>query len=168
MKNVLKGIVACSLLILVAFAGADDYKAQIQKGHDMVSKMALKNDGAGLSKALASFTTKDFVWKEQNGTKLTLAQWQGMMQSQMKMIKVTAWKFTLKDFKQAGNTLTNMTTLNMTATMKNPKTGKPSVVKSVSTARETYVKVGKDWKLKMIESLTDKSTVDGKPMTGGM
>jgi len=163
MIKLMKGVVvAACLMAMVAVAGADDLKAQVQKAHDTVSKLALKNDSAALSKAMAGFVTKDFVWKEQGQT-MNLTQWQGMLQQQMKAIKITGWKFTSKNLKQAGNSATGTAVLDMSATMKNPQTGKTSVLKSLSTAKETYVKVGGAWKLKSLEILSDKSTIDGKP-----
>lgn len=152
------------IFALCTSAFASD-EADIKAVHTAFAKVALTNDIKKIVKAADAMMAKDFTMV-QGGQTMSKTQWMEMVKSQMGMAKISKWSFSHKNIKVKGNTATLVTTLVVSATMKNPQTGKDSKIDSTSVSNETMVKNGGKWQVKKLVSVSDKTLIDGKPAGG--
>jgi len=114
-------------------------------------------------KGVVATGTPDFVSIE-NGTKMDAKQSQKMLEMEfqsMKSIKELYYKPTKIEVK--GTNATVLSNFKMVATM-GGEGGKTHEMTGSGTSKETLLKTKKGWLIKSMETLTSKSTMDGKPM----
>ena len=90
----------------------------------------------------------------------------GIKQMFAMVTKITSAHSTVKSASLSGNKLTALVDNTMTALMKSPK-GKMVTLADHSTDREVWIKTSGGWKVKSVNTLTDKMTVNGKPFGPG-
>lgn len=156
------------LLILASFlavtaAQAQSLRATIDASNAAVAKAMLKKDFKALNKAIKSTVTPDFVYVEA-GQKQDV----DTMLSHMKtgiggMGKVTVAKAKVLSLKEKGSTAMAKAEHTIGGTMPGPD-GKPHVMVIIGSVEETYVKKGGKWKMSKMVWLSQKMTMDGKPM----
>jgi len=117
-----------------------------------------------------SVGTEDFKMKEPSGKTMTGQQVQEMMKAQLAMVKkITESKISITKFEQKGDTAVVTTKMVLAGELMpmDEKDKKVHKLQSTTTSRDHWVKTKKGWKVKLVEALTDKTTIDGKPMNMG-
>ena len=154
--------IACS----AAFASAaqSDFKSFITGEVKLVSQ-AFANKDAGFFKKIAA---PGFTETEAGGKTYTAAQAMQQINTQFAMCKSMTSTFKVVSAKSSGNTGTAVTHGHATIVLKPGKDGKSHVIAMDDAATETWVRIGKSWKIKsLVSSAPTNMTMDGKPMKGG-
>ncbi|MBS1717046.1 MAG: nuclear transport factor 2 family protein [Armatimonadetes bacterium] len=158
----LAALLACTA---VSFA-ADNAKTAISKAYTQFDFYVVKGSLKDLESFLNRTSTNDFTMKQMGQTfdkKAVIAQ----MKQQLSMGKVNESKTKVKSIVINGSTATVMTSGSFKMTMKGKNQDKAHVFAGQSETKDTWVKEGRVWKMKSIESVSDKMTMDGKPINPG-
>jgi hypothetical protein len=150
-------------VLAVAVVALADDQSEIKSIHDRFTKAALANKVPLMLKVADAVTTSDFVVIEK-GKKITKEQWLETIKGQMGQVKITKWVFTLKNLKVKGNSASVVTTLAVSGQISDPNTGKSVSLDSVSVSNETLAKVNGRWKMRKLDSISDKTLIGGKPV----
>ena len=153
--------VSFAALSLVAISSAD-LRSDIKQMNAVVGNAMVKGDMKMLSKVIKAGVTNDFTYVEQGKT-MTCDQMLETMKAGFSQMKTTSAKTEIVSLKEKGNSGMATEKHMMTGTMTGPdkKTHKMSYV---GTSTETYVKVGKEWKMSKMVWGMEKMMMDGKPM----
>jgi ketosteroid isomerase-like protein len=157
MRRVLS-LLAVPLALVSASAVRADDKAEINALYAKATAAVKARD----AKAIQSLETPDFV-EVLGGTKLNGAQTAEMMAQQFKVIKkfdtvrMSADKIDVKG-KTAVVTAGSSFTCSMTG-----QDGKSHKMASKVVTKDTLTKTPKGWLFSKVESLSDSTTMDGKP-----
>jgi Tfp pilus assembly protein PilE len=155
-------LLAVSMLATVALAGPGD-ETYIRTAHDQFAKAALSNSYKTMEKSIMQNMTADFKYKSPNGRSETRTQWLQMMKQEFQRgMKFSAFKFTVGKITVNGKTASVQSSLTAKGSGMGPDK-KNHVFGSTSKAVETWVKEGSKWKIKMIDTKSEKMTMDGKP-----
>jgi hypothetical protein len=142
-----------------------DLRSEIKEMDAVVGNAMIKGDMKMLSKAIKAGVTNDFTYVEQ-GRSMTCDQMLETMKAGLSQMKTTSARTQIVSLKEKGNSAMAVEKHMMAGMMTGPdkKTHKMSYV---GTSTETYVKVGKEWKMSKMVWGMDKMMLDGKPMNPG-
>lgn len=143
-----------------------DAKAEISKAYDIRLKLFKAKDANGLSKLFSDLTTDDVSMEGTGMAGMKKAEMAKMIKSQLGMVQsVKDGSMTLAKWNIKGDSATLEVTEKMEFTMANPQDAKkPMVMKGTTISSDTWVKVGKKWKLKKVKVLKEAYTVNGKKL----
>ncbi len=156
-------ILAGAMLCATAFSY--DANSDFKKFMTSMIPKVEKAFKTGDLKFFEDISTADFTEKEMGKT-YTKAESMAQMKQGLAMGKPSEVKFKLMSSKVMGNTATAVTSGHMVMMMKaqKPKDKAHRMVMDM-WEKQTWVKDGKAWKIKMIEEAKpSKMTMDGKPM----
>ena len=154
-------ITAASLLSIshISYAQKGEEKA-IRAAYATADALYRKKDVAKLMKML----TPDVMYKEVGGKTMNYKEMDALMKQQLGNIQsIDAFKTTIKKLTVKGKTAQSETSMTLKGKVADPQ-GKIHVMTSMSTTRDTWTKTPQGWRMKMIEALSDKMLMDGKPM----
>ncbi len=122
-------------------------------------------------KTIMACGTKDFKFKQKNGPATDAKATGEMLKAQFDAPGKMKTTMKIESCKVTGNTATVVGTMNMAGKMPGPD-GKPHEMTGWSKTKDSLVKEGGQWKIKLIDTLEEKMTMDGKPfnpaaMSGG-
>jgi hypothetical protein len=154
-----------ALLALACAASAEDYK-KVAEQHEREFVAAMKSgDIAWFNKVAAP----DYVEIEANGTKKTKAQSMAEMKQMLKMGHMLSASSKVVAVSGNASKLVVKDSMSMSMSLKlDPKAKKPSIIASTGTYQETWSKVKGKWMIHELRTIKESSTMDGKPMKGGM
>lgn len=117
-------------------------------------------------KTIFAMGTNDFSYVAKNKTKMDRKSAEAMITGQMKMIQeVQTVSNVIKKLTVKGDTAIAIVTGTVKGKMINPgQQGKTLALVSIGDTKDTWIKTSKGWKLKSVEVLSDKTTLDGKPV----
>ena len=157
--------VALTLLLLgaIGIAQADGLRAAVEASNKKISAAMMKKDFAGLDKIFKAGMTKDFTYTEAGKTQSYDTMMSGLKMGLGQYSKITKVSTTIKSISEKGNagTCTAEHVMAGTVVGADKKTHTSSFT---GIAVETYVKVGKEWKMSKMEWKSSKMMLDGKPM----
>lgn len=159
------GALLCPGLLLAGArpASADatsDAQRAIQATYDkMNAALAAKNVNAALA-----YQARDFVATDLNGQKKTTAQLRADMLQVMPAVQSLRSVSRIQQFSLQGNTATVTVGETVRMTLVNPQNRQKANMMSNGVSRDTWVKQNGGWRLKRSQSLSSKSTVNGKPV----
>ncbi len=157
-------LVAIVLLIGVSPA-LPHQTSDARKAMDQMEKQFVKAFMAKDAGWFEKVSTPDFVAIDQHGKKFDKKQAMTQMKELFQALKIEKVTSNIKSLKTSGKSLLVVTETILKGTIPG-KDGKPSKLVDTSTDEETWVKSGKDWKIKLDKTTSDKATLDGKPFTG--
>lgn len=159
---------ALTMLALGAFvvAQASGLRASIEASNKKIQTAMMKKDFATLDKIFKAGMTKDFRYVENGKTEAYDVMMQGIKMGFGQMQKITTVKTKIMTLNEKGNGGTCTSEHTMAGTMVGEDKKKHSM-SFTGASVETYVKVGKDWKMSKMEWKATKMTMDGKPMPMG-
>ncbi len=144
---------------LVAHAQKSEEQA-IKTAYSTADAYYRKKDAGKLMKMLAP----DVSYKEVSGKTMNYKEMDAMMRQQMGMIQsIDTFKTTVKKLTVNGKMALAETSMTMKGKIKDPQ-GKMHTISSLSTTRDTWTKTAQGWRIKHIDTITDKSMMDGKPV----
>lgn len=154
--------VSLTLVGLVAFASADSLKEQINASGVKIGNAMKKKDMKAFEKIVKAGVTSDFKYIE-NGQSMTFDQMFQMMKSSFTMMdKVTTAENKILSLKESGKSATAKVRHTMAGTMK-LQDNKVHKFTMTGVSHDTYKKVGKEWKMSIMDWKESKMTMDGKP-----
>ena len=144
---------------LVAISSAD-LKSDVTSISSKVTGAIMKGDMKSLESVMRSIVTADFKYVE-GGKTMTFDQMWKPMKASMSGIRCTMAKSTVSGLKEKGNMATGVETHHMMGTMigADKKSHKLTVD---GTSTNTYMMVGKSWKMSKRVTGENKMTIDGK------
>ena len=151
-----------TLVGLVAYASADSLKEQINTSSVKIGNAMKKKDMKAFEKIVKAGITSDFKYIE-NGQTMTFDQMFQMMKASFTtMDKVTMAETKILSVKESGKTATAKVRHTMVGTMKlqDNKTHKFTMT---GVSVDSYKKIGKEWKMSVMDWKESKMTMDGKP-----
>lgn len=157
---------------ILAFAAVSAQGAQTQKIAPLYAKLdalSVKKDIAGMTKLLKEISTKDCIFINKQGKKQSPTEVLSDMAMQLSAIgkfeKSTSHidKTTVK-----GDNMVAFVTSNYALLTKAGPDGKTHKIAGTSQSEDTWVKSGSSWKLKLSKTTKESTTMDGKPIPGGM
>jgi ketosteroid isomerase-like protein len=156
------GKVAIGLTVLAGALGVrgDDAsaKAAIQKVEaQMVAAMK-----SGDMDRLTSFVTDDFSVTDGSKKVYNKAQWSKLTAQTLKAVKVKTISMEIVSIHSTGPTAVLHTKSSLVGTL--VQGDKTQALVDTSTDEETWTKTSKGWKLKKDITLSEKGTLDGKPI----
>lgn len=156
---------ALTLLALGAFvvAQASGLRASIEASNKKIHTAMKKKDFVALDRIFKAGMTKDFTYVENGKTETYDVMMQGVKMGLGQMQKVSEVSTKIVSVKEKGNVGTCTAMHTMAGTVVGTDKKKHAMSFS-GTAVETYVKVGKDWKMSKMEWKASKMLMDGKPM----
>lgn len=163
-------LVLVSLVAVVASAQAQSLRAEIEASGKAIGKAMMKKDFVALAKEMKATVTKDFVYIEKGvkGPPQNVDQViAGIKMGLSGMTKVTVAKATVHSLKQKGNTAVAKGEHTIAGITMGPDK-KPHTMVIVGATEDTYVKQGGKWKMSKMVWLSQKMTMDGKPMDPAM
>nr|WP_309689198.1 nuclear transport factor 2 family protein [Armatimonas sp.] len=160
----MKPLLFMAAILLAAPAVAQDtvtLKKTLQAQYNKEAAAFMKKD---IDSAL-SINTSDFTTTDTKGKKLTLAEFKAaFMQittiAQSIKLSSTVEKVTLK-----GDTATVTVSDKSLFTLANPQTGKKAQMEGASRNEDTWVKKSGVWKRQKNRALSNKTLMDGKPVS---
>lgn len=138
-------------------AVADARKA-IQAEYRRLSVAIQRKDLNGFIKGC----TPDCKIKSQQGT-FTIGQWKGMMQSAFQGMEDIRYDVRLDKVMLKGKEAIVMSTQTMEATLTSPQDNKKHRLHSQEKAKDIWTKTAKGWRLRLSETISQRTTLDGKP-----
>lgn len=156
-------LVVVASFLAVAGAQAQSLRSTIESSGAKVGAAMKKKDFNALNKAVKSMVTPDFVYIE-NGQKQNV----DTMLANMKMgigvmQKVTVASAKILTLTEKGNSAKSKAQHTIGGQMPGPD-GKPHTMMIVGTVEETYVKKNGKWLMSKMNWLSQKMTMDGKPV----
>ena len=159
MSNLLRVGVAAVLLTASAGLALADVKSEIQA----VTNKFLKAYKTRDLKAIEKMCTPDFKYKVLNGQVMNLKQSLDMMKAEFSMMpEPAAMTMKVDKVRSRGNIAVAETSGSFKGKMPGPD-GKMHVMAGTGKSRQTYVKTAGGWKTKMVEEVSQKMTMDGRP-----
>lgn len=162
--------VIASLVVAVASAQGQSLRAEADAAGKAIGAAMKKKDFAALSKAMKASCTKDFVYIEKGvkGPPQNIDQViEGIKMGLSSMSKVTVADAKILSLKEKGNTGWAKAQHTMGGITAGPDKKNHTMI-IVGTVEETYVKQGGKWKMSKMVWLSQKMTMDGKPMDPAM
>lgn len=152
-------IAACVLLIFVGGASADKRaERQIRAEYAKTVQYTKAKNVEGLLRQM----TPDFLYKTQKGEVMSKQMVEAVMREQFALMKsIDRRKSTIKKIEVKGNTARVTTEEELAFTFVDAQ-GKPHKAHTKATTRDTWVRTQQGWKVKMTESLSETTTIDGK------
>lgn len=161
-RNAILTLTAAAILLpftLTAYAQKSEEKP-IRAIYAKLDALYRKKDVAKLMKML----TPDATYKEVSGKTMNYKEMDTLMRQQLAAIQsIDAFKTTIKKLTVKGTTAKSETSMTLKGKVTDPQ-GKMHAMTSMSTTRDTWTKTPQGWRIKMIEALTDKVLMDGKPV----
>lgn len=157
MRRLFASALALSALVAGPMAARADDKSDIAALYPKLSTMFMKKDFDGIMKTGAP----DFKMK-QGGQTLDGKATMAMMKQQMGPATIKACSMKPTSIKIAGNKAVVLSDGSTTMVMKGPD-GKTHTMSDIGKSRDTLIKTKAGWKFQLIESLSEKMTMDGKP-----
>ncbi|MGC8667552.1 MAG: nuclear transport factor 2 family protein [Chthonomonadales bacterium] len=158
----------CAVLMVVL--GAQGLRADVTAVRKALSARYAASDAALRKKdarVLMGMVTPDFTVKTAAGQTLTAKQLPALLEQEfaaIKEIKDSRWR--ILDLKVKGN----VATVKMTQTLSGVILGqdqKTHTLSSTNVSVDTWVRTSAGWKLRKSVELSEKTLVDGKPVTQG-
>lgn len=154
------------LTFLTAAANADaaaDARKAIQAAYTSENAATAKKDAKG---ALAAYAS-DYEQTSSKGTKINMAQIRQLVPQVFAMATTIKDKTTIQKFAMKGSSKAIVTAKRQTEmTMVNPQTQKPAKAAMDAVTEDIWVKGAKGWQIKRSKALSEKQTLDGKPIPG--
>ena len=157
MRRLLAGAIALSALAFNAPTARADDKSDIKALYPKVAALFMKKDVEGIMR----IGTSDFKMK-QMGQTMDAKTVKGMLQQQFATVTMKASVMKPTSIKVSGNKAVVLSDSKTSMVSKGPD-GKSHTIVSVGKGRDTLVKTKAGWKFSMVESLSEKMTMDGKP-----
>ncbi len=154
--------VTFAALSLVAVSNAD-LRSDINAMNLKIGKAMVKGDMKALDAMFKPGMTKDFKYEE-GGKTMTYDQMMAQMKASMSAMKCTSAVAKLVTLKEKGNMGTSTESHVMTGTMTGGPDKKLHKVSFSGMSTNTYVKVGKMWKMSKMSWGKSTMMMDGKPM----
>lgn len=153
--------VTFAALSLVAISSAD-LKSELKEMNARTGNAMVKGDMKSLEAMMKAGVTKDFTYTEAGKT-MNFSQMMEMMKQSMGAMKVTSAHTDIVTVKEKGNmgVATQKRTLTGIMTTPDKKTHKMSFG---GMTTDTFVKVGKEWKMQKMVWGKNTMMMDGKPM----
>lgn len=149
--------VAVVMAVPVSAQDADAKKALEAKYAQLVTLIKKKD-----AKGIFALGTKNFTWKRSSGQVLAGKQAEDVMSQELKqMPDLKALKIVITNVAVKGDTAVVNTATTMQLEMKDAQ-GKKHVIDESSTGKDTWKKVGNDWKALRTEDGQSQVKVDGK------
>lgn len=164
----MKKLLTLGLLLsaLTASAAAEDVKATLQGAYNSLAKATIAKDTSGIKKVVKQWMAPDVVFIHKDGRKETATQMLAQMQQMMPMIqKFGKYSVVIEKLTTKGNTAEATVLNNVSMTMAGPDK-KPHTIVDVERSKDSWVKVGGQWKLKVSKTYEVKATMDGQPLPG--
>jgi hypothetical protein len=157
-------LLALPLFGLTVLANAEDMKAKLQPIYDQIAKATKDKDTTALRKIMRRYGTNDFVYIHHDGKRQNTKQMLAEMESMAKVVGPFS-RSTMAIESSAGNSKNAVVTVvsDWAMTMKGSD-GKVHKVEGSERTTDTWIAVGKGWKLKQIQTKTSKASMDGKPI----
>lgn len=153
--------VTFAALSLVAVSNAD-LRSDINAMNLKIGKAMVKGDMKALDAMFKAGMTSDFKYEE-GGKTMTYDQMMAQMKASMSSLKCTSAVAKLRTLKEKGNMGTSTESHMMKGTMTGPDK-KPHSMTMSGMSTNTYVKVGKMWKMSKMSWGKSTMMMDGKPM----
>lgn len=154
-------LLSAATVLLSAAAAADDKSARKEVDaayRKLEAAIKAKNIDGVLKLSTLDFTMKQPGKKPQNAEQVKAAMMQEFaMAKSVDEVKMTVTKFTV-----TGYTAEATTSGKMSLSMYGQQ-GKTNKLVDLSTTKDTWVKGADGWKIKSVDVITDKMTLDGKP-----
>lgn len=154
--------VTLAAVSLVAVSNAD-LRSDINAMNGRIGSAMVKGDMKALDAMMKAGMTKDFKYIE-GGKTMTYDQMMVQMKASMSSMKCTSAVAKLLTLKEKGNMATSTESHVMKGTMPPGADKKVHTMSFVGTSTNTYVKVGKDWKMSKMSWGKSTMMMDGKPM----
>lgn len=148
------------LLTAAALAQAEDLNKMAAQ-HEAEFKKAMMTGDMGWFERVAA---PDYVEYEKPGMKTDRKQSMAMMKSSMAGVKIKTFENKVEKVQPKGKGMVVTTNCHMVMVMPAAKGAKPMVMDAHMRYEETWSKDGGVWKIHVLRTLSDKSTMDGKPM----
>ena len=153
--------VTLAAVSLVAISSAD-LKSEITLANGMITKAMMKGDMKALESVLRASVTSDFKYTEAGRT-MNFDQMWTTMKASMSSMKCTMAKATETMVKEKGKMGTSVEMNHMMGTMMGADK-KQHTMTFDGTSNNTYMKVGKQWKMSKMVVGKSSMMMDGKPM----
>lgn len=98
---------------------------------------------------------------------VSVEQWKQMAAQTLPAFQSLKISTRIDSLKVKGSEATAEISQTMEARVINPQTNKVSILRSEQKSRDVWVKSGSNWLLKLSDTFSEKSTLDGKPLPGG-
>jgi hypothetical protein len=153
---------------LIGVAAADD-AARIQAGMNAYCKAVKSHKNADAVKILGHFFAPDATFTDARGQTKNLDAWEKEIEVSMSSLKsIDSIELKLASFKAVGDAAKGIELFHMQAKMPDPANPKKMATLVVDDKSEViYKKSGGHWLAFKSKVITDKVTLNGKPM-GGM
>ena len=153
--------VTLAAVSLVAISSAD-LKSEVTAMNNKVTAAMMKGDMKTLESVMKGGVTADFMYVE-GGKSMNFSQMWTTMKASMSSMKCTMATAKMSGLKEKGKMGTGMESHHMMGTMmgKDKKTHKMSFD---GTSTNTYVMVGKSWKMSKMAWGKSTMMMDGKPL----
>ena len=153
--------VTLAAVSLVAISSAD-LKSEVTAMNNKITAAMMKGDMKTLESVMKSGVTADFKYVEAGKT-MSFDQMWTTMKASMSSMKCTMAKATMSGLKEKGKMGTGMENHHMMGTMMGPDK-KSHKMSFDGTSTNTYMMVGKSWKMSKMVWGKSKMMMDGKPM----
>jgi len=161
-----KRLMMGAALALSALAMAQDVKGSLGRSYGELNGLILKKDVAGMKKLFGSIAHKDFVYVHKDGRKQSGPEMLNEMTSQLGMVtKVNRSTTKINKVEVKGSTAVATVTSAYAMTMVGPDK-KSHRIAGQTLTHDTWTKTASGWKLKMVKTVKETATFDGKPMPG--
>jgi hypothetical protein len=106
-------------------------------------------------------------FKSKNMPTVSVTQWKKMAEQTLPSFQSLKITTRIDSLKVKGSEATVEIFQTMEAKVNNPQTNRVSVLRSEQKSRDIWVKSGSGWLLKLSDTFSEKSTLDGQPLPGG-
>ena len=156
-------LIALSFAALsLAAVSSADLKSELKEMNARVGNAMVKGDMKNLEAMMKAGVTKDFTYTE-SGQTMNFSQMMEMMKQSMGAMKTTSAHTDIVTVKEKGNMGVATQKRTMTGTMTGPDK-KSHKMSFNGTTTDTFVKVGKEWKMSKMVWGKNTMMMDGKPM----
>ena len=151
-------------LAAVGFAAisSSDLRSEIKDMNAQMGNAMRRGDMKAITAIIKAGCTKDFSYVEA-GKSSNMDQMLTNMKAGLSAMKTTSAKASLLTLKEKGSNAV-ATEKHEVAGIMTDKNKKTHRIVFIGTSTDTYVKVGKEWKMSKMEWTANKMTMDGKPM----
>lgn len=157
------------IFMIGAAATAQDAKKELPLIYRQVDRLAMKKDADGLISLYRRYSASNFAYVDRSGKRSNRAEMEGRMRSQMGMIdRFQRQQTTIRRIQVTGKTAVVTAEMSYSLLLKgDPK--QPMTVAGTSVHRDTWVLTERGWRLQEMRLVTEKSTLNGRPIntTGG-
>lgn len=157
MYKLFGSVIALSVLFSGLVAARADDKSDIAGLYPKLAALVMKKDVDGVLK----MGTPDFKMK-QNGQTMDAKALRTVLKQQMGAATIKSCSMKPTSIKVSGNKAVVLSDGSTVMVMKTPD-GKSHTMASTEKSKDTLIKTKAGWKFQMVEALSEKDTMDGKP-----